>query len=93
MLGRKLKEQQQLYLYVGGRYQTTVNDANNKYSNSQLAMLYDMPTQEQINKKQPIRMLLAPSGLWYIPSNQDSLEDLRDMGWFFALVHCCCKKM
>jgi len=92
MLDKKLKEQHQLYFYIGGRYQITANDANNKYSNSQLAMLFDMPTQEQIDRKQPLRMLLAPPGSRYIPSNQDSLEDLKDMGWFFALVHSCCDK-
>jgi len=90
MLDKKLKEQHQLYFYVVGRYQITANDTNNKYSNSQLAMLFDMPTQEQIDRKQPLRMLLAPPGSHYIPSDQDSLEDLQDMGWFFALVHSCC---
>ena len=92
MLDKKLKEQHQLYFYVGGRYQITANDANNKYSNSQLAMLFDLPTQEQIDRKQPLRLLLAPPGSRYIPSDQDSLEDLEEMGWFFAMVHSCCDK-
>jgi len=37
-------------------------------------------------------MLLAPPGSRYIPSDQDSLKDLKDMGWFFASVHSCCEK-
>jgi len=92
MLDKKLKEQHQLYLHVGGCYRITENDTNNKYSNSQPAMLFDMPTQEQIDKKQPLKMLLAPLGSCYIPIHQDYLQDLVDMGWFFALVHSCCKK-
>ena len=92
MLDKWLKEQNQLYFYVGGRYQITANNANNKYSNSQLAMLFTMPTQEQLDKSLPIRLLLTPPGLRYLPSDQDSLQDLLDMGWFLGLVHPCCEK-
>ena len=63
MLDRKLKEPRELYFYLGGRYQVTANDANNKYSNSQLAMLFEMPTQEQLNKKKTCHNASSSPGI------------------------------
>jgi hypothetical protein len=63
-----------------------------KCSNSQLAMLFQMPTQEQLDKKQPIQLLLAPPGSRYIPSDKDSCDDLKALGWTNIFVHPCCEK-
>jgi predicted GIY-YIG superfamily endonuclease len=92
MLDKRIKEPRELYFYLGGRYQITANDRAGKYSNSQLTMLFEMPTQEQLDKKQPIKMLLAPPGSRYIPSDKDTLQSLIELGWTHVLVHPCCDK-
>ena len=92
MLDMRIKEPRELYFYLGGRYQITANDPANKYSNSQLAMLFEMPTQEQLDKKKPIKMLLAPPGSRYIPSDKETERDLIALGWTPVYVHPCCDK-
>lgn len=89
LLDSKTKEPSKLYFYYGGRYQITANDANHKYSNSQLAVLFDMPTQAQVDEKKPIKMLLAPAGCRHMPSETDTKEKLLSNGWTSTLVHPC----
>lgn len=91
-LDKRLKEQRHIYFFLGGRYQITQNDVAHKYSNSQLAMLFEMPTQDQLDKKKPIKMLLAPPGSRHIPSDKDTHQDLIALGWSSAMVHPCCDK-
>lgn len=87
-LNKKVKEPQELFFFEKGRYQITANEKN-KYSNSQLAVLFKMPTQDQIDKKLPIEMLLSPPGSRYIPTEKDTQEDLKKLGWRIEMVHKC----
>ena len=89
LLNHKTKEPSKLYFYKGGRYQITANDTNQKYSNSQLAVLFDMPTQAQLDEKKPVSLLLAPAGCRHMPSEKESKEDLLHAGWTPTLIHAC----
>jgi len=88
LIDSKVKEPQKLYFYERGRYQITANQPG-KYSNSQLAMLFKMPTQEQLDRKLPIEMLVSPPGSRYIPGNEDTAEHLITLGWKPTFIHKC----
>ena len=79
-LDRKVKEPRQLMLYEGGRYQITSNKPR-KYSNSQLAILFELPSQEHIDNKRPIALVLAPPGSRFIPDINATKQELLDLGW------------
>lgn len=87
-LDERIKEPQELFFFPRARYQITQNEKG-KYSNAQLAMLFKMPTQEQLDKKQPVELLLSPPGSRYIPVDTDSEESLKCMGWTTGFVHVC----
>ena len=79
-LDRRVKEPRQLLLFQGGRYQITCN-SQGKYSNSQLAILFDLPNQDDVDKKLPIMLLVAPPGSRFIPDIAATKQQLVDLGW------------
>ena len=56
------------------------------FSQSQLALLYNMPTAEQIKNFQPIQMLIAPNGCQIAPSATKTSDQLVSEGWKFCYV-------
>jgi len=86
-LDTKVKEPRTLILYSGGRYQITYNNGS-LFSNSQLAILFDLPTQEQIDGKRTIKMIVAPAGSRYIPDDTVTKEELLHMGWVERSIGC-----
>jgi hypothetical protein len=88
----RVKEPQKLYFYERGRYQITANKSG-KYSNSQLAMLFSMPSQEHVDQKLPIKMLVSPPGSRYIPGQDDSIELLLSLGWKKTKIHKCTERV
>jgi predicted GIY-YIG superfamily endonuclease/DNA replication protein DnaC len=86
-LTKKLKEPPQLFFYPYARYDITFNK-DNCHSQSQLALLVDMPTEDDINHFKPIKIMLAPHGTKLIPANtiieQDPLQTKQNLiqhGW------------
>ena len=76
------KEDQALFFLPGMVYQITRNKKG-KYHNHQMCMLWDLPTQEQLDSFSPIRMMVAPVGCTDIPAYQtlQSKQELVDQGW------------
>jgi hypothetical protein len=79
-LDKVLKEPRTLILIAGGRYQITYNEQS-KFSNSQLAILINLPDQERVDAKLPIAMLVAPPGSRFIPDSTVTQQELLGMGW------------
>ena len=61
-LDHKVKEPRSLLFYRGAIYVCTFNDVSEKFSQSQMALLFDLPSQEQLNNWQKIKILVAPPG-------------------------------
>ena len=79
-LDNRLREQHELYLYKGARYRITYNQPG-KFSNGQLAFLHELPPLSTIQKKRPIKLLVAPPGSSYLPGSSDTAESLLALGW------------
>lgn len=81
-LDRKTREPKRLLFYEGALFEATVNEQNS-YSQSQILMMLDIPTTDQINGWSDISMMAAPPK--YTPLlKSDGVPDrdalLRD-GW------------
>jgi predicted GIY-YIG superfamily endonuclease len=57
-----VKEPRSLLFFRGAIYICTFNDPTGRFSQSQMAILFDLPTQEQVDNWQPVKVLLAPPG-------------------------------
>jgi len=51
-----------------------------------MAVLFDLPTEEQVLNKWPVRMIVAPSGCKFVPDQTVSKEFLIENGWTEQLV-------
>lgn len=80
ILDRDVKEPKTLVLIQGGRYQLTYNNGA-KFSNAQLAVLFDLPTQEHVDKKLALKMVVAPAGCKIVPDDTVTRDQLLGMGW------------
>ena len=79
-LDKVLKESRTLLLFAGERYQITYNKPS-KFSNSQLAILFEPPEQDRVDEKRPITMMVAPPGSRYILDDTVNKEELMALGW------------
>ena len=79
-LDSKVKEPRRLLLYEKGRYQITFNKQG-VFSNSQIAILFDLPDEATIAKKAPIPMVVAPPGCRHIPDDTVTKDELLNTGW------------
>ena len=70
-LEQKLKEPTQLLFFRGAIYEFTYNKEG-KFSQSDTALLYDLPTQEDLNDWKKIPVLLSPPGLSSIDFDEDT---------------------
>jgi len=82
-LDRKCREPKTLVFYSGALFEATVNGKN--YSQSQILRLIDVPTQEQVDNREPIFFMASPSGNdHYSINTEDALpteEELKKQGW------------
>ena len=60
-LNQKLKEPGTLLFFKGATYEFTYN-SDEEFSQGQMAILYDVPTQDQIDRNKKIKILAAPPG-------------------------------
>jgi GIY-YIG catalytic domain len=79
-LNRFCKEPSELLLYVGGLYQVTFN-APGKFSQSQLAMLLELPNLTLLQNYKPFDIWVAPPGCKTIPPQSASEQTLMDHNW------------
>ncbi len=66
-LNKTLREVQTLVLSKGSQFEITMNDASSggggpQYYQSQIAVIYNVPSQEHVDRRSPIEVLIPPSG-------------------------------
>ena len=79
----KLKEPSQIVLFAGGVYECTINDSRGRYSQSQLAFIAQLPSQQTIERFDALPLWIAPDGTQFIPFGQHNIpthEELTEMG-------------
>jgi predicted GIY-YIG superfamily endonuclease len=85
-LDRKAKEPRQLFFFPRALYEVTFNDPNDHFSQSQLALLCNVPTAEDVNEFRPLQLMIAPNGCQIAPPNSKTPDDLVAEGWKFCAV-------
>ena len=88
ILEQKVKEPRQLLFFKGAIYECTFNQEN-KFSQSQKALLFEMPSQDDLNQWKKIKVLLAPPGckeVLYDPNA--SKEQYLDEGYIERTIGC-----
>lgn len=85
MLDRHSSESRTLAFFKGCLYEGTVN-SHGKYYNSQILLMLDVPSQDHVNRKKPIKMYAAPPGSkrpnvlhFSIPPSREEVLDV--WGW------------
>ena len=79
-LNNSAKEPQTIHFYKGALYEVTFNK-DGKFSQTQVALLFDMPTQEQIDNFEPVTVMLAPEGYLSCPPQDATKEQLFEQKW------------
>ena len=69
-LNLKVKEPRSLLFFKGSTYSCTFNKTG-VFSQAQMALMYDLPLQRDIDNWQPIIFLLAPPGMKFIEYDVD----------------------
>ena len=77
-----MKEPSTLLFFKGAIYEFTHNKEG-AYSQGQMALLYDLPNEEIIDRNQNVKVLAAPTGLHDINYNeQTSKDEYIEMGFY-----------
>lgn len=80
-LEQKLKEPSRLLFFRGAVYECTFN-SDGIFNNSQLALLYEMPSQEDLDQWKNIKILLAPLGTKQVIFDETwEKQDYFDLGY------------
>ena len=80
-LDQKLKEPTQILFFRGAMYECTYNE-DGKFSQSQLAILFDLPSQDDLNNWRKIKVLVAPPGLKdFVFDHDASKESYLEQGF------------
>ena len=82
-LNKELREPAELILFCGGVYELTVNDMNRGFSQSQTAMMLELPPSEDVQNYAGIEMWIAPPAACATTFDMDNLptsERLSDIG-------------
>jgi predicted GIY-YIG superfamily endonuclease len=85
-LDRTAKETRELFFFPRALYEITFNDPNDHFSQSQLALLYNVPSAEHVNEFRPLQLMIAPNGCQIAPPNSKTPNDLISEGWKFCAV-------
>jgi predicted GIY-YIG superfamily endonuclease/molybdopterin converting factor small subunit len=87
-LEQKLKEPNKLLFFKFARYEFTYNEEG-KYSQSQMAILYDLPTQYDVDGFKKINVLAAPPGGNNVDFDETmSKQDFLELGFKEVKVGC-----
>lgn len=79
-LNRKVKEPEEFTFYKKAMVQVTFNKPG-RWSQSQLGVILELPSHEQLDQWKPVKIMLAPPGVKNISSNVITKENLIDNGW------------
>jgi predicted GIY-YIG superfamily endonuclease len=80
-LDRKCKEGRILHFYPGAVYEMTHNNPTIGFSQSQTAVLRQMPTTEEARAFENVQLLLAPPGCKTVPDDIEEPDELLGRGW------------
>ena len=83
-LNKELKEPEEIVSFVGAVYECTINDQRGRYSQSQLALMLDLPSRDIVEQFHAIPLWIAPPGTHAVQFNHlnvPSREDLQSMCW------------
>jgi len=89
LLDRSVRETRRVLFFPGAAFEATVN--NDQFSQSQLLVMVDLPTEEQIHGERPVAMMAAPPGFARTTSlfditNPPKRKDLEMDGWTHVTV-------
>ena len=88
-LEQKVKEPKQLLFFKGAIYEITFNSVG-KFSNTQLALLYELPSNDDIRNWRKIKMLKAPVGCRSIEYHLDTPTQVYlDIGYEEVSIGVC----
>ena len=92
LLNNKCREPQRLLFKVGLTYTCTFND--NRKSNSQKVLLFDLPSEQTLNTFGPIKVLLAPPGCKNVCFDARlSKQYYIDQGYVETSIQCSPRKI
>ena len=85
-LNNALKEPQKLVFFPWCLYECTINERNNQFMQSNLALLVDLPPQEVLDNFGQIKVWIAPPGTTHVDFLQEGAErptkaQLKDWKW------------
>ena len=80
-LDRKVKEVRQLYFFPWAVYEMTYNDERLGFSQSQIAVLLEMPTADSVAAFVPVRLVIAPEGCKGVPAAVRAPQELVHHNW------------
>ena len=83
-LNTKLRDPPRLIFFCGALFEVTVNIKGERgYSQSQLLIMLDFPSQIIVESWGPITLLAAPSGITHLDTSEGtpSEEELTETGW------------
>ena len=80
LISRKVKEPSRLYFYPHAVFQVTFT-RDGQFSQSQLAVLAEMPSAEDICEFRPVLVYVAPEGMKAIPSGLSTESDFLNLGF------------
>ena len=86
-----MKEPSELVFFAGGIYECTINDSNERYNQSQLAFMLDIPPQDTADQFDSIPLLIAPPETQIIDFNQQNLPtryQLKTLVWNEVSIGC-----
>ncbi len=87
LLSRHVKEPEKLCFYPNATFEITFNSGD-MFSQGQIALLAEMPTDEQVADFSPISIYVAPNGCKTFPSTH-SHETLEQQGWCLQTMTKC----
>ena len=81
MLDKDTKEARRLLFFPFAVYLFTYNDPGHAFTQSRLAILYDVPSQLDLDAFRPIYLYAAPPGVRSGPAEFQTKQQLLDSGW------------
>ena len=86
LLHKNMKELWCFIFYKGVLYEVTYNDGDN-FSQSQLCLMFDVPSKADIDQEKPVKVLVAPPGVKdFSRATSKSKVDYEAEGWVETLV-------
>jgi predicted GIY-YIG superfamily endonuclease len=85
-LDREAKEPRLLHFFPRAVYEVTYNDPGGQFSQSQLALLMEMPSESDVDEFKPVRLLIGPDGCKTAPPDSHTADMLIAEGWKYCWI-------